>query len=74
MGEGLPPRKMSKDQNASGKKEWRKSSGIESVIQSVTELGEAYTKARAVLTTVPREPEPGALCPGGVHELAECKY
>ena len=38
---------MSKDQNASGKKEWRKSSGIESVIQCVTELGEVYTKAMA---------------------------
>ena len=46
-GGGLPPRKMSKDPNASEKKEWRKSSGIESVIQSVTELGEVCTQAMA---------------------------
>ena len=46
-GGGLPPWKMPKDQNASEKKEWRKSSGIESIVQSVTELGEAYTQAMA---------------------------
>ena len=38
---------MSKDQKASEKKEWRKSSGLESVILSVTELGKVCTKAMA---------------------------
>ena len=45
-GEGFPPRKMSKDQNANEKKEWRKSSGFDSLILSVTELGEVCSETK----------------------------
>ena len=46
-GEGFPPRKMSKDQKANEKKEGRKSGGFDSVILSVTELGEVCSEAMA---------------------------
>ena len=45
-GEGFPLRKMSKDQKANKKKkEWRKSNGFDSLIQSATELGDVCSEA-----------------------------
>ena len=50
-GEGFPlgkmSEKMSKDQKAKGKKEEGKSGGLDSVLKSVTELGEECVKAMA---------------------------
>ena len=40
---------MSKDQKAKGKKEEGKSGGLDSILKSVTELGQECAKARAGL-------------------------